>query len=68
MIRDRKLLEEFEKREHREERLSHAQALRLFEAMWREAAALGVLPPEDPLEGIEADIRLARVLNSCSKG
>ena len=33
---------------------------------WREGVLLGVLPPADPLEGIEIDIRVARILNSCS--
>jgi hypothetical protein len=31
--------------------------------MWREGLTLGVLPLEDPLEGIEVDVRLARILN-----
>jgi len=35
--------------------------------MWQEAVQLGALPLKDPMEGIEADIALARVLNSCSK-
>ena len=33
------------------------------EGMWREGMALGVLPLKDPLEGIEVDIRIARMLN-----
>jgi hypothetical protein len=28
------------------------------------AVTLGVFPSEDPLEGIEADIKIAKVLNS----
>jgi hypothetical protein len=46
-----------------EEKLSFSKALALFEAMWKEGVALGVLPPKDPLEGIEVDIRIARILN-----
>ena len=45
---------------------SFREALRLFEAMWNEGVALGTLPLSDPLEGIEVDIELARILN-CSK-
>ena len=67
MIKDAKLLAEFEDGELRKERLSHAEAMKLFEAMWQEAVSLGALPLKDPLEDIEADIELARVLNSCSK-
>jgi hypothetical protein len=63
MIRDAKLLHEFEKEQTRNEKLTHAEALALFEAMWREGLALGVLPLEDSLEGIEVDVRLARILN-----
>ena len=47
-------------------RLSHEQSRKLFASMWREGVLLGVLPPADPLEGIEVDIRVARILNSCS--
>ena len=43
------------------------QALKLYTAMWTEGTVFGVLPPENPLEGIEADIRIAKVLNSCLK-
>jgi hypothetical protein len=47
--------------------LSHEKALNLFEAMWGEGVRLGALPPKEPLEGIETDITVARILNSCSK-
>ena len=35
--------------------------------MWEEGIKLGVLPPKKPLEGIETDIKIAAVLNSCLK-
>ena len=35
-----------------------------FDAFVRQACALGVLPPENRLEGIEVDVRLARVLHA----
>jgi hypothetical protein len=63
MIKDNSLLEAFEREEIAAEKLSHAEALRLFEAMWRQGMALGVLPLQDPLEGIEVDIEIARILN-----
>ncbi|MBW1771323.1 MAG: hypothetical protein JRJ51_20615 [Deltaproteobacteria bacterium] len=47
--------------------LSFDQALALFTGMWREGCLLGVLPPKDPMEGIEIDIKIAKVLHSCSK-
>jgi hypothetical protein len=48
-------------------KLSYDQSLRLFNSMWQEAVILGVFPLKDPLEGLEADLRIARVLNSCLK-
>ena len=35
--------------------------------MWKQAVTMGVLPPKAPLEGIETDIKIAGVLNSCLK-
>ncbi len=67
MIRDAEALKRFEDSVIREGQLSHQQALSLFEAMWQEGVALGVLPPKDPLEGIEVDMRISRIVNSCSK-
>lgn len=63
MIRNAELLEKLEREELSKEKLDYPKALRLFEAMWREGMALGVLPLKDPLEEIEVDIRIARMLN-----
>lgn len=68
MIGNPSALKEFEDRFSRAEgRLDARRAFTLVDAMWREGVALGVLPPRDPLEGIETDIRLASILNSCSR-
>jgi len=48
-------------------KLPYAQAMKIFVSLWEEGISLGVLPPKDYLEGIETDIRLAKVLNSCLK-
>ncbi len=63
MIKDPKMLAEFEREEARNEKPDYGSALRIFEAMWLEGMALGVLPLKDPLEGIDVDIRIARMLN-----
>ena len=63
MIKDARLLAEFEENELKKEKPDYASALRIFEAMWREAMLVGVLPLKDPLEGIEVDIKIARILN-----
>jgi hypothetical protein len=63
VIKDSRLLETFESEELKKENLDHKSALRIFEGMWLEGMALGVLPLKDPLEGIEVDIRIAEMLN-----
>ena len=57
------LVEDFEREAIRNRDASYQCNLRIFEALYREARQLGVLPPRDPLEGIEQDIRLASILN-----
>ncbi len=63
MIKNSNILEQFEREVIRKEKLSFGRALAIFEAMWKEGVNLGVLPPKDPLEGIETDLRIARILN-----
>jgi hypothetical protein len=46
-------------------RLTYGQSLKLFTAMWEEGVMLGVFPPADPMAGIEVDIRISRILNTC---
>jgi hypothetical protein len=67
MIKNSDILENFEKKRIKKEKLTFEEALKLFEAMWEEGADLGVLPPKDPLEGIEVDIKIARILNCLKK-
>lgn len=63
MIKNPDILERLEREIIKKERLSFKRALALFEAMWKEGVNLGVLPPKNPLEGIEVDIKIARILN-----
>jgi hypothetical protein len=67
MVRDGDTLRRFEEDLiRRQPHRSFQEALKLYEAMWKEGVTLGILPLSNPLDGIEADIELARVLN-CSK-
>jgi hypothetical protein len=43
MIKNPQILAKFEDEEIRKEKLSYKEALRIFEAMWKEAVSLGVL-------------------------
>jgi hypothetical protein len=67
MIRNHHLLRKLERKFVAQAKMPHKKSLRLFEAMWEEGVLLGVLPPGDPSEGLEVDIRVARILNSCSR-
>jgi hypothetical protein len=68
MIKHPEVLKELEDDFIRDDgKLSFDSAIKLFTYMWNEALILGVLPPKDPLEGIEVDIRIAKTLNSCLK-
>jgi hypothetical protein len=67
MIKDKKYLQEFEKEIIRSKKADIANNLRIVEALYKEAVSLGVFPLKDPLEGIEVDIKIAKVINSVSK-
>lgn len=67
MIKDSELLREFDEDFIKKREFSFDQAIKLFTSLWNEGVTLGVLPPKDPLEGIEVDIRIAKVVNSCLK-
>lgn len=47
----------------RSRKVDYEENLKIFEALYREAISLGVLPLKDPLEGLEVDIMMARVIN-----
>ncbi len=68
MIKNPGFLKAFEDRFMRDRgKLPFKHATKLFSDMWNEALRLGVLPPKEPLDGIEVDIRIAKALNSCLK-
>jgi len=50
----------------RNEKLDIKKKFKIVEALYKEAVALGVFPLKDSLEGLEVDIRIARVINSVS--
>lgn len=64
MIKNPALVAEFEKSQAQAEPPDFFRNLAIVEALYREACLLGTFPLKDPLEGIEADIHLAKVLNS----
>lgn len=63
MIKRPDLIEAFERAQIRNTPPDYFRNLRIFEALYEEAKALGCFPLKDPLEGIEVNIRLAKVIN-----
>jgi hypothetical protein len=65
LIKNVQIMEHMEKDFISKQKLSYKQSLQIFEAMWNEGIRLNILPPKEPLEGIDVDIKIAKVLNSC---
>ena len=66
MIKNPDKVQKFEQDLIRKEKVNIQRNFQIFEAMYKEAVALGIIPLKDPLEGIEIDIKIARVINSVS--
>ncbi len=64
MIKDQTLLEKFEADLIKSTKTDYQRNLKIFEGMLEEALYLKVFPLKDPLEGIEVDIKIAKVINS----
>src|SRR4030042_1368568 len=57
-------LQEFEVDFLKKEKVDIVRNFRIAEALYREAVTLGIIPLKDPLDGIEVDLKIARVVNS----
>jgi hypothetical protein len=66
MITNPEHVRKFENDLIRKEPVDIQKNFQIYEAMYKEAVALGVFPLKDPLEGIEIDIKIAKVINSVS--
>jgi hypothetical protein len=51
----------------KKERVDIEKNLRIVEALYHEAVTLGVLPPKNPLDERELDLKIAKVVNSIPK-
>ena len=67
MIKNARYLEKFEKELIAKEKNDYLKNFEIYEAMWEEAKALGIFPLKDPYDGVEDDIRLARILSRLPK-
>lgn len=48
----------------KKEKVDLEKNFHLVEALYQEAVTLGVLPSKNPLDGIEVDLKIAKVVNS----
>jgi hypothetical protein len=67
MIKRTATLEAFERKMLVSEKIDIDERLRLMDSLYREAVAFGAFPLKDPLEGLDVDIKYARVINSVPK-
>jgi lipoprotein signal peptidase len=65
MIKNAHILKKHDDLFRNEKKSAIEQSLELFTAMWNEGIAFGVLPPSDPWEGVDVDVRIAGILNAC---
>ena len=63
MIKNRKTLLTFEDKLIRESKPDILKNFRIVDAMYDEAVALGIIPMKDPLDGVEIDMKIAKVVN-----
>lgn len=63
MIRNKRKLDEFYRKLEAEENLSYKEALRIYDALHKEALALGAISHENIWEGFDAVLRIARAIN-----
>jgi len=60
---NRSELRKFEMDFLKKEKADIDRNLRIAEALYKEAVALGVIPLKNPLDGIEVDLKIAKVIN-----
>jgi transcriptional regulator with XRE-family HTH domain len=48
----------------RKEKVSYRKKFRIVDGLYNEAVAIGAFPLRNPLDGIELDLKIARVVNS----
>ena len=57
-------LQKFEYDFLREEKVDIVRNFHIVEALYEEAVTLGIIPLKEPLDGIEVDLKIAKVVNS----
>ncbi|MEA3346805.1 MAG: hypothetical protein U9Q21_01805 [Candidatus Auribacterota bacterium] len=63
MIKDKHSLNRFYEKLIKKEKISHKAALGIYEALYKEAVSLGAINSRNILDGLEADIKMAKIIN-----
>ena len=64
MILNPEKLHSFEKRLIKREKIRLSDSFKILDALYKEAVELKVLPPKDPLEGLDTLIKVAKAVNN----
>ncbi|MFO0795386.1 MAG: hypothetical protein U0586_15145 [Candidatus Brocadiaceae bacterium] len=51
----------------KKEKVDIMKNFQIAEALYHEAVLLGIIPLKDPLDGLETEIKIAKIINSISK-
>ena len=63
MIKNHPILQKFEKEFIAKRPVDLEKNLNIMDAMYDEAAAFGIFPLKDPVQGLDIDLKIARVIN-----
>lgn len=64
MVKNRLVLEKFDKEYIKHKHYSYAKRLKIYDALLEEARCLKKMPLKNSLEGIETCLRISAILNS----
>ena len=67
MVKNNSRLKEFEDNFVRKNKPDLMKNLQLLDNLYKEAKALSVFPLQQPLSGLDIDIKIAKVINSVPK-
>lgn len=63
MVKNNKRLRNFYRTLVKNEKISYKKALAIYEGLFKEAVSLGRFNSKNILDGLEADIRMAKIIN-----
>jgi len=63
MITNPRILRKFESEIQRKEKINISKNFRIVDALYDEAVTLGAIPMRNQLDGLEIDIKIAKVVN-----